>query len=88
MNKGHRFDAVFAVLEQRQRLLVLYVIGLEAQHAGNDLQVVLDPVVNFLEHDLLFPQGLFELQIRLFSRCHIAGHPPESHGSPPVIPHQ
>ena len=57
MDEGHRPDAVLAVLEHADGLRVLEVAGLEAEQGGDDLHVVLDPVVDLLEQDLLLVEG-------------------------------
>jgi hypothetical protein len=52
VNQSHHLDAVLADLEYLEGPLVLDVSGLQAEKAGDDLQIVLDPVVDFLDEHL------------------------------------
>ena len=61
--------AILALLEQRDRLRIGELIHLEVEHAGDDLEVVLDSMVDLLEQDLLLFQrrpksGLDQLSVR------------------------
>ena len=52
MNKSHGFHAVLGVRKEGDILRVFEVVELEVEKTGDDLEVVLDTVVDFLEEDL------------------------------------
>ena len=56
MHEGHRPDAQLSFFEHPASAFVGDGAGLKAQEAGNDLHVVLDPVMDLPEEDLLFLQ--------------------------------
>ena len=52
--QGHRFDTILAFLERIEGPWIVAVLGLKFEQAGNNLQVVLDPVVDLLQQHLFF----------------------------------
>ena len=69
---------MLALLEQCGDDLVRGRLGLQAQQAGDDLQVVLRAVMKFLDQDLLFGQrvrqpGVFSAQPVRLATCGIVG---------------
>ena len=67
MNQRHGFDPVAAFAEGLARLGILDGVGLQVQQAGNDLQVVLDPMVNLLDQDFFFLQRGLEVLFDTFA---------------------
>ena len=65
MDQSHGLDTVLALLEDLDHRLVLEVLGLQAEETGDDLEIVLDPVVDLLQEYFLLAQGCPEF---LFSR--------------------
>ena len=57
VNQSHGVNPVLALLKHPASRGILDGARLEAQKAGDYLKIVLDPMVNFLEKDFLFPKG-------------------------------
>ena len=72
MDKGHGFDAVAAFLEDVEGVGVLDVRGLQLEEAGDDLEVVFDAMVDFLEEDFLFLEGGFDADLGFLLLGHVA----------------
>src|SRR6476620_2245836 len=69
MEQSDGAHTTLALLEQPDRLRVRELIHLEVEHAGDDLEVVLHPMVDLLEQNLLLVQrraksGLDALPLR------------------------
>jgi hypothetical protein len=73
MHESHGLDALLAVREQCQQARVVEGIGLEAEQAGNDLQVVLHTVVDLSEEYLLFAQRRLQLGVERLQRRRTLG---------------
>ena len=71
-------DTLLAILEERAHLRVRHRVGLQIQQAGDDLQVILDAMINFLEQDFLFGQGGFEVPLRPRLRSVMSVEMPQS----------
>ena len=75
MDQGHGHDPVVEVLEQGEGLGVGGAVHLEEDQGGDDGEVVLDPVVDLLEENLLFPKGRLNLVLSPFPLRHVhEGH--------------
>jgi len=63
----HRYDAIMDVLEKRARLFRTDRVCLHQDNAGNDLQAIGDPVLNFLQQNVFLLQQIvfFLLQLAL-----------------------
>ena len=66
MDQAHRPDSGLSLLRISRHSPFWDFAGLEVEKAGNDLHVVLDPVVNLPEQDLFFPQGGLDDFFHLF----------------------
>ena len=64
VDQGHGGDAAAAFAKALQGHGVVDALFLEIEQAGDDLEVILDAVVDFLEQDVLFPQRLAEFLLR------------------------
>ena len=54
MYEGHGMDPADGVIDGLPDQRVLYVLGLQVQQAGDDLHVVFDAVMYFLDQDGFF----------------------------------
>ena len=75
VNQRHGLDAVLRVLEQRSRVGILDLARLHPQQTGNDLQIIFNAVVNFLQQHVFFLQRRVELVLRLLAIGDIFDHP-------------
>src|SRR2546428_9133846 len=64
--------AVLALLKHFPRSAIRDGPGLKSQQAGDDLKVVLDTMMNFLEKDLLFAKRCTDRLVRNLARSDIA----------------
>ena len=74
MGLGHGDDPVAAVLQRIPDGRVFIFVCLQAQQAGDDLKVILHPMMDFPEQDFLFGQGFIDLCFGLFALRHINHH--------------
>ena len=78
MNKSHGFHAVLGVRKEGDILRVFEVVELEVEKTGDDLEVVLDTVVDFLEEDLfVVERGLELFRLLVLGDIHGDVHRPE-----------
>jgi hypothetical protein len=56
----HGGDSLLALLKQQRQPLVLHSVGLHARQCRDHGQIILDPVMNFLQQDGLLSQRAFE----------------------------
>jgi len=66
MDIGHDSHPFLAFLKDRPGLLILEITGLKTQQARNNLEIVLHPVVDLLEHRLLLTKGSLNLLLGFF----------------------
>ena len=74
MERSDRTDPVFRVGEDRGYILIVYTCRLNAEKARDHLQVVLDPMMNFLQKCVLLGQRLPELLLGLHALGLIPQH--------------
>jgi len=72
---------ILALLEDLQNHRVFDGSGLQTEQTGDDLQIVLDPVMNFLQEYNLLPEGSFDL----FLRTHALGNLLHWHTLPELL---
>lgn len=65
VDAGHRLYAVLGFLEQDGGVGMGGLAGLHSQEAGDNLQVVFDPMMQFFEQDIFFAEGAGELVLGL-----------------------
>src|SRR3989338_8413269 len=71
MDKG---DYLYAVLNVAKYLTISVIINnshLQPEEAGDSLQIIFDPVMDFSQQHLLLSQGCLNLVFQLFANCNI-----------------
>ena len=56
MNQGHRAHPLLAFAEHLDAQLIVRLLRLQVQQAGDDLQIILHAVMHFLEQNFFFFQ--------------------------------